>query len=924
MSDTYYRQISDNGIDLVVQPIEGAGGGSPTSVDANMRSKSTINFQFLLSAGQIAGFPQGQNILKYIYFNNTPVMNSDGTVNFLGVTADWRDGTQMQSIIPGTIPGAESPVSVNQQVFKSYGPVVRSVINTLATAIRVTLYCPSLQRSDKDGTIFYSRVDFNIYLSSNGGTFVLKVADKFEGRTAGGYARDYTIDVNNLAPPYQIKVERVSDDIPPTNTLEQNSLYWQTYTTILQRLFTYPNSALLFVSIDTLYFNSQPTVSILLMGIICPIPTNYNPDTRAYMGNWDGTFTRAYTTNPAWCLLKLMTDDINGLGRYITLDRIDKWSLYAMARYCDEVVSNGYGGSEPRYAYNYYMTTRLDALQQIQTILSQIRGIAYYAGGLIFFAIDRPGQVPVVMFNETDTIRENDENGHLSQPPFTYDYVSLKQKHAIAHVNWYDQNQFGKKKTEYLDLIEIGYGLDFDRYGQESIEIDLAGCTSQAEARRQGRYLLATGRLEGKTVLFATNEHGRYVKPSDLIQVFDAHEQGARYSGQIVSGTVNGVVLDSEVTISNGGTDVLLVMINGVEVSADISNIGGVFTELTFFVPLTNAPQPGAIWGVVGAAQPEIYRVISVGNPSPNKYTIAAIISNPIKYALSDGTDSLTPSAAQSPPLPPSNLIVQVVTGGYLVSWLASTTTNVTGYYLEYESQGSNSFSPIATPPGAPTASISLPNGTYIFRVRAINIYNQYSTAITSTPAYATSGIIAGNSLTGTALLDKEVSVLSTNGTYYLQTNCVSPPGGYASLPNLVSPYVDRRKIVSTNGVTKELSVLPDFRGESTRLLNRPTALQLEYTPGYLIVAGVDSSVTFTFSNGTAALTIPTGEYILTDIQQQNSAYISSIAIAVGTIATFWQYPLGKNPILGSQWSISNQPLEQIGTLTANGDRLTI
>jgi len=899
--------------------VQGAGGGSPTSVDANMRSVSTINFQFLLSAGQIAGFPQGQNILKYIYFNNTPVMNPDGTVNFLGVTADWRDGTQMQSIMPSTMPGAESPVSVNQQVLKSYGAVVRSVINTLATSIRVTLYCPALQKSDKDGIISFSKVEFKIYLSSNGGTFVLKVTDKFEGRTAGGYARDYTIDVNNLAPPYQIKVERVSDDIPPTNTLEQNSLYWQTYTTILQRLFTYPNSALLFVSIDTLYFNAQPTVSLLLMGMICPIPTNYDPIAKTYGGNWDGTFTRAYTTNPAWCVLKLITDELNGLGRYIKIDRVDKWSLYAMAKYCDELVSNGYSGSEPRYAYNYYMNTRQDALQQVQTILSQIRGIVYYAGGLIFFAIDRPGQVPVALFNDTDTICEYDADGHLSQPPFTYDYVSLKQKHAIARVNWYDQNQFGKKKIEYVDLIEIGYGNDFDRYGQESIEIDLAGCTSQAEARRQGRYLLATGRLEGKTVLFATNEHGRYIKPSDLIQVFDAHEQGARYGGQVVSGTVNGVVLDSEVTIAGGNADTFIVMVNNVELSTQISNVAGVYTELTFLVPLTSAPQEGSIWGVIGVGQPEIYRVISVGNPSPNKYTIAAIISNPIKYALSDGQDSLTPATAQTPPLPPSNLIIQVVPGGYLISWLASTTSNVVGYYLEYQVQGTSSYIPITIPPGATTGSISLPNGVYIFQVRAINIYNQYSTPIVSTPIYATSGLIANNSFTGTALLDKEVNVPSSGGTLYLQTICVSPSGGYASLPNLTSPYVDRRKIVSTQGATKELSVLPDFRGESTALFSRISPLRLEYTPSYLIVAGVDGgSITFTFSNGAPNLVVTKGLYNLTDAQKQSLTYISTITIGVGSTATFWQYPPGMNPVLGTAWSISNQPLEQIGSITIN------
>lgn len=50
--------------------IIGSGGGSPTSVEPSLKSQSLINFLFLLSEGEIAGFPPGDNILRYIYANN--------------------------------------------------------------------------------------------------------------------------------------------------------------------------------------------------------------------------------------------------------------------------------------------------------------------------------------------------------------------------------------------------------------------------------------------------------------------------------------------------------------------------------------------------------------------------------------------------------------------------------------------------------------------------------------------------------------------------------------------------------------------------------------------------------------------------------------------------------------------------------------
>ena len=896
----------------IIPEIIGSGGGSPTSVDANLRSSSLINFLFLLSEGEIAGFPPGDNILKYIYANNTPVMNPNGSLNFLGVVADWRSGTQNQSIIPTTTPGTQTPFSVNQQVFHSFGPVVRSIANSLATAIRITLFCPSLQRSDKEGIIFFSKVEFKIFISSNGGTFILKVADSFEGRTAGGYARDYTIDVSSLAPPYTVKVERVSADIPPTNTLEQNSLFWQTYTTILQQQFTYPNSALLYVAVDTTYFNAQPTISVLSKGLICTIPSNYNPVTRTYTGIWDGTFTRAYSNNPAWCLLMLLTNPIYGTGQYILLAQIDKWSLYTIAQYCDEMVSDGLGGSEPRYSYNYYMTARVEAFTQINTVLSQIRGIAYYAGGQIYFAIDSPNQKPVALFNDTDTVREYDENGHLSQPPFTYDYVSLKQKNAIAHVNWYDQNQFGKKRVEYVDLHDIGYGNDFERYGAESIEVDLGGCTSQAEARRHGRWLLATGRLESKTIAFATGDEGRVRKPSDLIQVFDAHEQGARYGGRVVAATTTQIVLDADVTIAGG--DTFIVMVNGVELSALVSDPAGIHKQINLVTPLATVPTVGSVWGIIGAAQPEVYRIISVGNPSPGKYTIAAIASNRIKYALSDGTDSLSIVPGQSLPNPPTNLVIQVVPGGYLIGWLASTSNNVVSYYLEYSGEGGNSWGQIATTPGATTASVTLPVGVYLFRVRARDVFGQFSTPLTSAPIYATSGIIAANSLTGTAILDRTVS-LQVGTTYYIQTVCIGRP---ANSLDRTSPYIDRRKITNAPGITNEITVSPDYRGLQTNINTRSTKLTLDYTPTYLVVAGGDLTVT----TGTSNFVVPIGSYPLT--ATQSTDLLAANAFTVAGTAVLWQYPPAQNPILGSVWSISTQPLEQIGAITANGGMLTI
>jgi hypothetical protein len=319
------------------------------------------------------------------------------------------------------------------------------------------------------------------------------------------------------------------------------------------------------------------------------------------------------------------------------------------------------------------------------------------------------------------------------------------------------------------------------------------------------------------------------------------------------------------------------------------------------------------VWGIIGAVQPEIYRIISVGNPSPGKYTIAAIASNPIKYALADGSDSLLPIQAQTPPNPPTNLVIQTVPGGYLIGWMASTSTNVVGYLLEYTIQSTTAWAPIVTTPGATTASVSLPTDIYLFRVRARDINGQYSQFLESQPVYDTSGTIAGNSATGTALLDRSVNLLSGQ-TYYIQTTCVNRPGQATG----VSPYIDRRKIVNAPGITNEIRVSPDYRGESKNLITQSTAISIGYTPQHLVVAGGNLTIT----NGSSSSVIVPGIYNLTSTQSAD--ILAATAFNVASTATLYQYPSGQNPVLGSAWSISTLPLEQIGDITANGGLLTI
>ncbi|HDK7395092.1 TPA: host specificity protein, partial [Cronobacter sakazakii] len=108
---------------------------------------------------------------------------------------------------------------------------------------------------------------------------------------------------------------------------------------------------------------SIPQISCEPRGRVIRVPANYDPETRYYSGTWDGTFKWAWTDNPAWVFYDLVLNDRFGLGDRLDADNVDKWALYQVAQYCDQMVPDGRGGDgkEPRYVCNVYVQSRADA-----------------------------------------------------------------------------------------------------------------------------------------------------------------------------------------------------------------------------------------------------------------------------------------------------------------------------------------------------------------------------------------------------------------------------------------------------------------------------------------------------------------------------------------------------------------------------------
>jgi predicted phage tail protein len=696
---------------------KGGGGGSRAPVEApdSLRSRAYARLIDLICEGEVEGLATGD--LKSVYLDRVPVLNADGSYNFSGVTFAFRNGTQSQTYIQG-FANVENENPVNVQVTENQ-PVVRSISSDVYSMVRVTLAVPQLYTIDtKTGDTSGISVRMRILLQSNGGSYTVVKNVTFSGKTTSRYQRSYLIPLTG-SPPWNIKVERLSEDSASSTT--QNQTWWDSYTEIQEAKLRYPNSSLSALSIDSAQFSNIPVRGYDMKMLRVRVPVNYDPETRVYTGTWDGTFKIAWTDNPAWCFYDLLTNARYGLGDFISTAQVDKWALYAIGQYCDELVPDGFGSVEPRFTCNIYIQERQEAYKVLQDMASIFRGMAFWSAGQITAVQDSPSD-PVALFT----------TANIADGRFIYSGSSLKQRHTVAVVAWNDPDDFYTLKQEYVEDKD-----GIDRYGVIQTEIVAVGCTSRGQANRVGKWLLYSEINETETVTFKTGLTGGVCRPGDVINVQDQYRAGSRRGGRVVSATTTAITVDNAFTPSGGVTYTFqAIMPDGTVASATVSSIVG--NVITLATALPAAPRPDAVWLVTSNdLSVQSFRVVSVSDGSDGTYEVTGLKYNPVKYGVVENNLVLTSnpiSKLGKSPDPPYNLVVseslyqtgQSVETLVQLSWTAP--EGVNGYVVYYERDDGTEQTQIQTQSTTVEIRSALP-GDYTFSVYAVSPNQKTSAA---------------------------------------------------------------------------------------------------------------------------------------------------------------------------------------------------
>jgi predicted phage tail protein len=600
------------------------GGSSktrtPVEMPDNLISKDKIKLLLAVSDGEVVD----DFSLKQLHFGGVPVQNEDGSYNYEGVIAEFRPGTQTQSYIQGFSESSAEFQVARDVTFNT--PYTLTVSNKNLSAIRFRLLWPRVLTQKDNGDMVGSVVEYKIEMAVDGASYQTYLTDKIDGKnTTGGYDRSIRVNLpQDFTSQVLIRVSRITPDADGVKVVDAFQV--QSYAEVIDAKFRYPLTAMLYVEFDSDLFQNQiPTISLKKKWKIVQVPRNYDPVNRTYAGTWDGTFKWAWSNNPAWVLYDLIMNQRYGLDQRELGIPVDKWSLYEVAQYCDELVPDNRGGMEPRYLMDVVVQSQVEAFQLVRDVCSAFRGMTFYNGEILSIIVDKPRD-PVYLFTADNVV----------DGVFVRTFPSEKTMYTSCNV------MFDDAENQYEQDVEPVFNADAAmRFGHNPTSITAIGCTRRTEANRRGRWILQTN-LSATTVSFSTGLEGMIPSCGDVIYVADPHWQSAFnlvLSGRIMEVTGTQVFLAFRCDAKAGDT-LILNTDDGKPVRRTIASVSADGKTLTLNVGYNFDVAPDSVFLIesdqLAAEQYVVTRIEKGSDDDEFTFAITATQYNPNKYDAID------------------------------------------------------------------------------------------------------------------------------------------------------------------------------------------------------------------------------------------------------------------------------------------------
>ena len=692
--------------------VSGAKGGeqkphTPYKAPDGALSIATVKLLYALSEGPIVGPVDG---LRSIKLNGTPLISPDGSENFPGTVWDFRPGTVDQEHIAG-FPAIENEASQGLPVeLKSDNAWTHAITDQQLSAVRVRLSWPQIWQLKTNGDQVGYRIDYAIDLSVDGGSYQTVLSATLDDKGTTEYERTHRIDLPEGFSIALLRVRRLTANRNDSNFADLMRI--KGLTEVIDKKLRYPNLALGGLQFDGKQFQDTPKFAGLMRGRIVQVPTNYNPETRTYTGDWNGIFKLAYTNNPVWIWRDLLLHRRYGLGRRITADMVDHWTLYEIGRYCDVMVPDGKGGLQPRMTTNVYIQDSIEGYALLSDLASVFRGSSCWNGSQVTMVADIPGNEDGYVFTRSNIIGE-----------FEYVAAAYPDRHTRAKVAWDNpENEFKTQPAPVTNEELIG------ALGHRMLDISRFACTVEGEAIRHGIWALKSEQYEEWSVSFTAGMEGRNVEPGQIICVADELFSGRANGGRIAAATKRVITLDIDAEVHEEDR-LILNLPSGKSEGRIVKSVSG--RLVTVMADYSELPEPECSWSVESADLAVMrFRVQTIEPQGLHQFKIAATQHEPLKYSAIDTGARIDPQPTSIIPpgvmSPPDNISIEarsVVSQGIAITTMRITWDSVPGaiaYNVEWrKDSGSWIRLPRTGNLGAEVEGIY--SGRYVARVSSVN-----------------------------------------------------------------------------------------------------------------------------------------------------------------------------------------------------------
>lgn len=548
------------------------------------------------------------------------------------------------------------------------------------------------------------------------GAYQQVFSEAVDGKTTSVYERTRRIDLPKATTGWLMRITRITPN--QNNNKISDTMQIAGFTEVIDAKIRYPNTALLYIEFSAEQFRSIPAVTVVCDGRKWQVPSNYDSRSRSYTGVWDGTFKEAWTDNPVWHTYGITTNDRFGLGRRIKPWMVDKWELYRISQYADQLVPDGKGGMEPRFICNLNLQSKADAWTLLRDISAIYRGMTYWAQGQVFTLSDMPRATDFdFAYTGANVITEG-------RQPFTYSSASERTRYSRALISY--DNPANNYDTDVTAVTDQKLQR---RYGDNPLEISAIGCTRESEAQRRGKWALLTNSKD-RAVTFRVGLDGRIPLPGYVIPIADELLAGRPVGGRISA--VNGkvITLDRD-TQAKPGDRLILNLPDGKCEGRTVQLVSG--RQLTVTTAYSVAPERELVWALDAddLAIP-LYRVTSVSRPEPGVFEISAVQYDPSKFAHIDTGARLEERPISVVPVTvvPAPASVTLTSSYAVNQGIAISTMNIswpavngaTAYDVEWRKDSGNWIKVQRT--GSTSVDVTgIYSGAYVARVRSVSAF---------------------------------------------------------------------------------------------------------------------------------------------------------------------------------------------------------